>query len=110
MNNTVIAHPVFCDSVSYMESCEAFPWEEWRQHAISQGVSESLAELGSRMIRLCYERKWETLKDSCGWTDSGFTMLWLVKTSPEFARRFWTRIIDTDGYRIETPQEPGRVA
>lgn len=96
-------HPLnFTDSASYMESAEAFPWREWEQLALVRNVDELTAALGSKLIRLWYQRQWgEDLKAACGWSDSGHAMLWLATSSRFIARALWRHILDSQDVTAE---------
>ncbi len=70
-----------------------FEWDEWKDRAISLGVSEDLAELGRTLMRDAYMQRWpEAVLSDCGWDDDGFGMLALARAKPAETRRDWERL------------------
>ncbi|MBU2735665.1 hypothetical protein HAQ00_07980 [Acidithiobacillus caldus ATCC 51756] len=69
-------------------------WDEWRERALSLGVSKDLAELGSTLMRESYFQRWPAeIQEVCGWEDDGFAMLAMARRDPEGTRRRWQEIL-----------------
>lgn len=86
-----------------------YPWDEWEQWAIAQGLGRELAALGRLTIREANQHGWqERLKSLCGWRDDGRRMLKFALRSPEKARYRWHRLLETDGYRGHYDEQTGQ--
>jgi hypothetical protein len=86
-----------------------YPWDEWEQWALAQGLDSDLAALARLTIREAYQHQWsDRLKSLCGWRDDGRRMLRFALRSPEKARKRWNRLLDTDGLRGEYDEKTGQ--
>ena len=83
------------------EAYVPYPWDEWQEYAMANGVPRDLASLGRMVIREAYQHDWdEPLKALCGWRDDGKAMLQAALRYPDMARRSWQKLLDTDGLRL----------
>jgi hypothetical protein len=75
-----------------------YPWDDWQEWALEDGVEEDLAALGRSLIREADQHNWpRKLQVECGWADSGKAMIELALTKPEEAQKRWQHLLDTDG-------------
>jgi hypothetical protein len=86
-----------------------YPWDDWEQWAIAQGLDADLAALARLTIREAFNHGWsDRLKSLCGWRDDGRRMLRLALRSPKTAEKRWNRLLETDGLRGEYDEKTGQ--
>lgn len=79
-----------------------YPWDEWQRWAFANGVPMNLATLGRAVIREAWQHDWsEELRAECGWRDDGRAMLALALTQPKRALARWSKLLDSDGGRVD---------
>ena len=86
--------------------CEPFhyPWDDWEQWALAQGLDPRVAGQARLLIREAFNHGWEDwLKIICGWRDDGRALLELGQRAPERALRQWGILMRTDGFRGDHP-------
>ena len=77
-----------------------YPWDDWEQWAIAQGLDRELAAFGRLTVREAYQHQWDDrLKSLCGWSDDGQALLAHALRFPQAARRRWDILLRTDGLR-----------
>ena len=75
-----------------------YPWDTWKDWAISAGLPRDLATLARALIREAYNHGWDSsLRELCGWADDGLLLFELGMKHPIFAQQAWIRLLETDG-------------
>lgn len=84
-----------------------YPWDQWKQWALDDGVDGQLAELGRQTIRVAHEHGWPAeLQSECGWGDNGAAMIRLALAQPADAEARWKTLLDTNGGRLDPRAQP----
>lgn len=75
-----------------------YPWDLWKEKAISKGVDKELADLGRALMREAYQHGWNAkLQKECGWEDQGEAMIQLALKNPKKAEERWGALLESDG-------------
>lgn len=78
-----------------------YPWDHWKDRALTVGIPEKLAQLGRDVMREAFNHSWSIeLQNECGWNDDGVEMIEFAKRDPAAAAQRWEHLLRTDGERI----------
>lgn len=82
--------------------CESlhYPWDDWQEWALAQGLDARLARQARSLIREAFSHSWDAwIRNLCGWNDDGRALFQIARRTPQKALGQWDILMRTDGFR-----------